>query len=52
VSLPYLRETMRYRFGGPELEAVKAFLAAAARTGCIERVPDIRIAAPTETACR
>ena len=52
IALPYLRDTMRYRFGGPELEALDAFLAAAARVGVIDAVPAIRIMALSETACR
>lgn len=51
VALAYLRDAMRYRFGGPELSALEAFLAAAARAGAIDSVPDVRIAAFTRTAC-
>jgi chorismate dehydratase len=51
TAFAYLTEAMRYRFGGPELEAVKRFLASAARVGVIEAAPDIRIASLSPTAC-
>src|SRR6185436_10595196 len=51
VSLPYLESAMRYRFGGPELDAVKRFLAAASRLGLIEGVPDLRMAFASGSAC-
>ena len=51
IALTYLRDAMRYRFGGPELTALRRFLASARRLGIIEEVPEIRIAVFTDTAC-
>lgn len=51
IALPYLRDAMRYRFGGPELNALQRFLASAARAGVIDAAPDIRLALAAETSC-
>jgi chorismate dehydratase len=51
TSFSYLRDAMRYRFGGPELAALNRFLEAAARAGLIGAAPEIRIAALTDTSC-
>jgi len=44
LAFSYLTESMRYRFGGTELDALKRFLASSQRIGVIDTVPDIRIA--------
>ena len=41
VSLPYLRDAMRYRLGDPEVTAMRRFLAAAAEAGVIDAAPSI-----------
>lgn len=51
LALSYLRDAMRYRFGGPELDALKRFLGGAARLGLVAASPEIRIALATGARC-
>jgi chorismate dehydratase len=51
IARPYLRDHMRYRLGGPEIEAIRRFHAAAARLGLVAGVPDLAITVFSETAC-
>jgi chorismate dehydratase len=51
IARSYLRESIRFRFGAPELSGLKSFLAAAARIGLIDAEPDIRIAFSAEARC-
>lgn len=44
IALPYLRDAMRYRLGGPEVAAMRRFLAAAAQLGLIDAAPPITLA--------
>lgn len=52
LAFRYLTEAMRYRFGGPELNALHRFLGAAGRLGLVDANPEIRIAHLAPTACR
>jgi len=51
VARSYLREAIRYRFGGPELAGLRRFLDAAARLELIEPGFDLRIAFSAEARC-
>jgi chorismate dehydratase len=44
ISLPYLRDAMRYRLGDLEVSAMRRFLAAAAGIGVIDAAPRIALA--------
>jgi chorismate dehydratase len=51
IAHAYLRDAMRYRFGGVEMEALKGFLAASHRLGLIDAIPELRIALATQPSC-
>ena len=51
LALAYLKESMRYRFGGPELAAMKRFLVSAARVGVVDAVPELRVALTATVSC-
>jgi chorismate dehydratase len=51
IARSYLREAIRYRFGGPELAGLRRFLASAAESGLIEAVPEVRIAFVAQARC-
>lgn len=51
ISRRYLTENMRYRLGAVEVEAIRAFHAAAARLGLVEAAPLLQVTFFSETAC-
>lgn len=51
VAAAYLREAMRYRLGGNETRGLRGFLAAAARLGLIDGVPELRFGLAARSAC-
>ena len=51
LSREYLTEHIRFRLGSEEMEAIRQFLAAAARLGVIPEVPALDLALTRGTAC-
>lgn len=47
----YLAENIRFRLGGDEVRALRAFLDDAARIGIIDRAPEVRMAFERRTSC-
>ncbi|MCP3977722.1 MAG: menaquinone biosynthesis protein [bacterium] len=50
-SAEYLRNNIRFRLGAAEVEALRRFLAAAAKHGIIDGAPEIRLAPERVTRC-
>ena len=51
IARSYLREAIRYRFGGPELAGLRRFLDAAGRLGLAPAAFELRIAFSAEARC-
>lgn len=51
IARAYLSEAIRYRLGGPEVDAMNAFLAAASRCGFIGPAPRVRLASFSAVTC-
>jgi chorismate dehydratase len=51
LARDYLLRNIRTRLGAPEIEALLEFFRAAVDLGCLERVPEIRLAGKRRTTC-
>ncbi len=51
LSKDYLEKNIRFRLGSAELDAMRAFLVAAAEVGLIARAPELKLALTRQTSC-